>query len=63
MKSKVDNLLGRKRKSDSLNKKADKSESNIGNQNLKNPSQIKAGKQKAKTPLKYNQKKIIKIMI
>ena len=57
MKSKVDNLLGRKRKSDSLNKKADKSESNIGNQNLKNPSQIKAGKQKAKTPLKYNQKK------
>ena len=60
LKTKMNNLLGRKRKSDNRNqksqtpnKKSNKSDSpNKKNRNRKIPSQIKVGNQKSKTPLR-----------
>ena len=65
MKSKMGNLLGKKRKHESLNKKipspnkkTNKSESTTTqNQKRNPPSQNNTGKQKSRTPLKNNSKK------
>lgn len=65
LKTKMNNLLGRKRKSDNRNqksqtpnKRSNKSDSpNKKNKNRKNPSQIKDGNQKSKTPLRTYPKK------
>jgi hypothetical protein len=64
IKSKMSNLLGKKRKHENTNqnslspkKKPRKSETNTQNQKRNPPNQNNAGKQKSRTPLKSNEKK------
>ena len=63
MKSKMGNLLGKKRKRDNLNKKTpspnkkNKSETTTQNQKRNLPPQNNTGKRKSRTPIKNNSKK------